>query len=73
LYSNSRNGGNNSIEYFNVENKSSKDLKQYLGNLIEQTDLPHVIILDNLHNIANISDAFSEFFTCKNSKKLEYV
>ena len=59
------------MEYFNVENKSSKDLKQYLGISTQQTILPHVLILDNLQNIADISDAFNEFFKCKNVEKLE--
>jgi hypothetical protein len=55
-----------------VENKSSKDLKQFLSNLVEQTVIPFVIILDNLHNIANISDTFNEFFNFKNTRKIEY-
>ncbi len=55
-----------------MENKSSKDLKQFLSNLVEQTVIPFVIILDNLHNIANISDTFNEFFNFKNTRKIEY-
>ena len=81
-----------SIAYFNVENKSSKDLKLYLNNIVEQSnlssssssssscsssssstdsELPHVLILDNLHNISNISDAFGEYFL--SPKKCAYV
>jgi hypothetical protein len=55
-----------------VENKSSKDLKEFLSNLVEQTVIPFVIILDNLHNIANISETFNEFFNFKNTRKIEY-
>ena len=67
-----------SIAYFNVENKSSKDLKNYLSNIAEQANIgaevPLVLILDNLHFISNIADAFLEFFSPKNSmKKSSYV
>lgn len=64
-----------SIAYFNVENKSVKELKQYLNNIIEQSNLatcdqvPYVLILDNLHYVSNISDAFLEFFSSKNVNK----
>ena len=55
-----------------MENKSSKDLKQFLCNLVEKTVIPFVIILDNLQNISNISDTFNEFFNFKNTRKIEY-
>ena len=65
-----------SIAYFNAENKTSKDLKQYLCNIVNQvalcdnnSEVPCVLILDNLNNIGNISDAFLEFFNPKNSGK----
>ncbi|KAM4676903.1 neuron navigator 3 isoform 2-T2 [Discoglossus pictus] len=62
------------IATFNVDHKSSKELRQYLANLADQcsadndTDLPMVIILDNLHHIASLSDIFNGFLNCKYSK-----
>jgi hypothetical protein len=61
-----------SIAYFNVENKSSKELKQYLNNIVElltPDQIPFVLILDNLHFISNMTDAFSEYFSPKNSAR----
>lgn len=59
------------ISYFDVENKSVKELKQYLNKIQIDEELnpdqsPIVLILDNLHSISNISDAFMDFFS--NSK-----
>lgn len=82
-----------SIAYFNAENKTCKDLKQYLFNIIayehmalsgdkrasscsahSSNEVPHVLILDNLNHIGNISEAFLEFFSPKNAhKKCSYV
>ncbi|XP_063252492.1 neuron navigator 3 [Prinia subflava] len=63
------------IATFNIDHKSSKDLRQYLANLAEQcsadnngTDLPAVIILDNLHHISSLSDIFNGFLNCKYNK-----
>uniref|UniRef100_A0A8D0GIM5 Neuron navigator 3 n=1 Tax=Sphenodon punctatus TaxID=8508 RepID=A0A8D0GIM5_SPHPU len=63
------------IAIFNVDHKSSKDLRQYLANLAEQcsadnsgADLPVVIILDNLHHIGSLSDIFNGFLNCKYNK-----
>ncbi|XP_074868597.1 neuron navigator 3 isoform X5 [Carettochelys insculpta] len=60
------------VATFNVDHKSSKDLRQYLANLAEQcnadnngTELPVVIILDNLHHIGSLSDIFNGFLNCK--------
>ncbi|XP_069084886.1 neuron navigator 3 isoform X1 [Pleurodeles waltl] len=60
------------ITTFNVDHKSSKELRQYLANLADQcsadnngTDLPTVIILDNLHHIGSLSDIFNGFLNCK--------
>ncbi|XP_075788406.1 neuron navigator 3 isoform X12 [Pelodiscus sinensis] len=60
------------IATFNVDHKSSKDLRQYLANLAEQcsadnngAELPVVIILDNLHHIGSLSDIFNGFLNCK--------
>ncbi|XP_027603548.1 neuron navigator 3 isoform X2 [Pipra filicauda] len=63
------------VATFNVDHKSSKDLRQYLANLAEQcsadnngADLPVVIILDNLHHISSLSDIFNGFLNCKYNK-----
>uniref|UniRef100_A0A8C3NIY2 Neuron navigator 3 n=1 Tax=Geospiza parvula TaxID=87175 RepID=A0A8C3NIY2_GEOPR len=63
------------IAIFNIDHKSSKDLRQYLANLAEQcsadnngADLPVVIILDNLHHISSLSDIFNGFLNCKYNK-----
>uniref|UniRef100_A0A8C5TH49 Neuron navigator 3 n=1 Tax=Malurus cyaneus samueli TaxID=2593467 RepID=A0A8C5TH49_9PASS len=59
------------IATFNIDHKSSKDLRQYLANLAEQcsadnngADLPIVIILDNLHHISSLSDIFNVALLC---------
>jgi hypothetical protein len=65
----------NSLVYFNVENRTSGDLKQFLSRLVsiesnaKSAAAPLVLIVDNLHNISNISDAFSDYFNSNNSKK----
>nr|XP_041569722.1 neuron navigator 3 isoform X8 [Taeniopygia guttata] len=63
------------IATFNIDHKSSKDLRQYLASLAEQcsadnngADLPVVIILDNLHHISSLSDIFNGFLNCKYNK-----
>ncbi|XP_065352574.1 neuron navigator 3 isoform X11 [Cloeon dipterum] len=59
------------IASFNVDHKSSKELKQYLANISEQcennaaADLPSVIILDNLHNVSSMSDMFNGFLSAR--------
>ncbi|KAG7454672.1 hypothetical protein MATL_G00262270 [Megalops atlanticus] len=64
-----------SVASFNVDHKSSKDLRQYLSSLAEQcsseetdTELPLVVILDNLHHIGSLSDIFNGFLNCKYHK-----
>ncbi|RXM36933.1 Neuron navigator 3 [Acipenser ruthenus] len=63
------------IASFNVDHKSSKELRQYLSNLADQcnsegneADLPVVVILDNLHHIGSLSDIFNGFLNCKYHK-----
>ncbi|KAM9705349.1 neuron navigator 3 isoform 3-T3 [Menidia menidia] len=63
------------VASFNVDQNSSKDLRQYLSTLAEQcnsedTDvqLPSVVILDNLHHIGSLSDIFNGFLNCKYHK-----
>ncbi|XP_061570650.1 LOW QUALITY PROTEIN: neuron navigator 3 [Cololabis saira] len=60
------------VASFNVDQNSSKDLRQYLSTLAEQcnsdeteVDLPTVVILDNLHHIGSLSDIFNGFLNCK--------
>uniref|UniRef100_A0A4W5L534 Neuron navigator 3 n=1 Tax=Hucho hucho TaxID=62062 RepID=A0A4W5L534_9TELE len=60
---------------FNVDQKSSKDLRQYLSSLAEQcnseeseTELPTVVLLDNLHHIGSLSDIFNGFLNYKYHK-----
>lgn len=61
------------IATFNVDHKSSKELRQYLANVAEQcesnaSDLPSVIILDNLHHAASLGEVFNGFLNAKYSK-----
>ncbi|XP_047246325.1 neuron navigator 3 isoform X3 [Girardinichthys multiradiatus] len=63
------------VARFNVDQTSSKDLRQYLSNLAEQcnskrtdAELPTVVILDNLHHIGSLSDIFNGFLNCKYHK-----
>ncbi|XP_013405950.1 neuron navigator 2 isoform X3 [Lingula anatina] len=63
-----------SIATFNVDHKSSKELRQYLANIADQCessnvgDLPSVIILDNLHNVSSLGEVFNGFLSCKYQK-----
>ncbi|XP_069760450.1 neuron navigator 3 isoform X3 [Narcine bancroftii] len=64
-----------SVATFNVDHKSSKELRQYLSNLADQciaadngSDLPLVIILDNLHHIGSLSDIFNGFLNSRYHK-----
>ncbi|XP_054609793.1 neuron navigator 3 isoform X2 [Dunckerocampus dactyliophorus] len=63
------------VASFNVDQNSSKDLRQYLSNLAERcnsegtdTKLPTVVILDNLHHVSSLSDIFNGFLNCKYHK-----
>ncbi|XP_041114108.1 neuron navigator 3-like isoform X8 [Polyodon spathula] len=74
-----RENGEGNIASFNVDQKSSKELRQYLSNLADQcnsegneADLPVVVILDNLHHIGSLSDIFNGFLNCK-YRKCPYV
>ncbi|XP_034161746.2 neuron navigator 3 isoform X2 [Pangasianodon hypophthalmus] len=62
------------ITTFNVDNKSSKELKQYLSNLTEQCSsssstravgVPQVVIVENLHHVGSLSEIFNGFLNCK--------
>uniref|UniRef100_A0A3Q3EG94 AAA+ ATPase domain-containing protein n=1 Tax=Labrus bergylta TaxID=56723 RepID=A0A3Q3EG94_9LABR len=55
---------------FNVDHKSSKELRQYLSGLAEQcsgvpgTESPLVVILDNLHHVSSLGEIFNGVFNC---------
>ena len=62
--------GAGAIATFNVDHKSSKELRQYLANIAEQcehsaADLPNVIILDNLHHVGSLGEVFNGFLRVK--------
>ncbi|KAM4602786.1 neuron navigator 2 isoform 2-T2 [Polymixia lowei] len=56
---------------FNVDHKSSKELRQYLSSLAEQcsgepgSESPLVVILDNLHHVSSLGEIFNGLFNCK--------
>lgn len=59
-----------SISVFNGEENSSEDLRLYLSKIEEQCDggdgrVPSVVILDNLHHVSNLTDAFTGFLSHK--------
>ncbi|XP_073687467.1 neuron navigator 2 [Garra rufa] len=63
------------IATFNVDNKTTKELKQYLSNLADQcknnvhaVDIPVVLILDNLHHVTSLADIFNGLLNCKNQQ-----
>ncbi|XP_041416956.1 neuron navigator 2 isoform X7 [Xenopus laevis] len=63
------------IATFNVDHKSSKELRQYLSHVAEQcsnqnnsADVPLVIILDNLHHVSSLGEIFNGLLNCKYQK-----
>ncbi|ETE74099.1 Neuron navigator 3, partial [Ophiophagus hannah] len=59
------------IATFNVDHKSSKELRQYLSNLADQcssennaVEMPLVIILDNLHHVSSLGEIFNGLLNC---------
>ncbi|KAK3876795.1 hypothetical protein Pcinc_018438 [Petrolisthes cinctipes] len=58
------------IATFNVDHKTGKDLGAYLSHISEQcetnsSDLPLVIILDNLHHAGALTEVFNGFLSAK--------
>ncbi|KAJ8248931.1 hypothetical protein GJAV_G00229310 [Gymnothorax javanicus] len=60
------------IATFNVDHKSSKELRHYLSNLADQCsnesqagDMPLVVILDNLHHVSSLGEIFNGLLSCK--------
>ncbi|MBN3305319.1 NAV2 protein, partial [Amia calva] len=63
------------VATFNVDHKSSKELRQYLSNLADQcncernaVDMPLVVILDNLHHVSSLGEIFNGLLNCKYHK-----
>ncbi|KAK7808403.1 hypothetical protein U0070_014265 [Myodes glareolus] len=63
------------IATFNVDHKSSKELRQYLSHLADQcnsennaVEMPLVIILDNLHHVSSLGEIFNGLLNCKYHK-----
>ncbi|KAI5726429.1 hypothetical protein M8J76_002487 [Diaphorina citri] len=61
------------VATFNVDNKNSKELRQYLANIADQcennaNDVPLVLILDNLHHATSLGEVFNGFLNAKFSK-----
>ncbi|CAK6449277.1 unnamed protein product [Pipistrellus nathusii] len=63
------------IATFNVDHKSSKELRQYLSNLADQcasennaAEMPLVIILDNLHHVSSLGEIFNGLLSCKDHR-----
>ncbi|GFW93032.1 hypothetical protein TNCV_4209671 [Trichonephila clavipes] len=62
------------VATFSVDHKSAKELRQYLSNVAEQcetsnvSDLPTVIILDNLHHVGSLGEVFNGFLSAKYQK-----
>lgn len=60
----------NAVVTFNVDHKSSKELRQYLSGLAEQcngvagVESPLVVILDNLHHVSSLGEIFNGLFNC---------
>ncbi|XP_067621415.1 protein sickie isoform X7 [Eurosta solidaginis] len=68
------------IATFNVDHKSSKELRQYLSHIAEQaaiangvSELPSVIILDNLHHASALGDVFSCLLSAGPAGKLPCI
>ncbi|XP_053369108.1 neuron navigator 2 isoform X4 [Clarias gariepinus] len=59
-----RNDTQTAITTFNVDHKSSKELRQYLLAVVEQCSVnqreaPLVVILDNLHHVSSLGEIFN--------------
>ena len=61
------------IVTFVVDSVSVRDLQPYIGRVVRQCDandttqLPTVIVVDNMQSITSLSDVFSGFVACKSS------
>ena len=62
------------IATYNIDAKSSKDLRHFLSQIADQcdvsaADLPSVVILDNLHHVTSLSDVFNSFLRVKSQQR----
>ncbi|XP_035991857.1 neuron navigator 2 isoform X6 [Fundulus heteroclitus] len=68
----------NAVVTFNVDHKSSKELRQYLSGLAQQCssvsgeESPLVVILDNLHHVSSLGEIFNGLFNC-NYQRCPYI
>ena len=61
------------IVTFAVDSMSVRDLQQYIARLVRQCDaedvdtsqMPTVIVVDNLQHVSSLSDVLSGFVACK--------
>uniref|UniRef100_A0A3B4D7H2 Calponin-homology (CH) domain-containing protein n=1 Tax=Pygocentrus nattereri TaxID=42514 RepID=A0A3B4D7H2_PYGNA len=66
-----RTPSDDNIVTFNVDHKSSKELRQYLAAVVEQcsagpdTEAPLVLILDNLHHVSSLGEIFNGLLNYK--------
>ncbi|CAL8236807.1 unnamed protein product [Boreogadus saida] len=66
-----RTPGPRTVHTFNVDHKSSKELRQYLSSLADQcsgepaSESPLVVILDNLHHVSSLGEIFNGLFSSK--------
>ena len=60
------------MSVFNVDHKSSKELRQYLSNISSNSSPQNnVIVLDNLHHVVSLADVFNGFITIGNQNRFE--
>ncbi|OQR76852.1 neuron navigator 2-like [Tropilaelaps mercedesae] len=74
--------GEDAIATFSVDRNSQTDLKGYLAHMAEQcsngtadselAETPQVLIVDNLHHVASLSDVFNELLLT-NSENCPYI
>ncbi|XP_031617413.1 protein sickie isoform X7 [Contarinia nasturtii] len=75
-----RDNPNEAIATFNVDHKSSEELQHYLGHIAAQatmancaSELPSVIILDNLHHASALGDVFQVLLSAGPASKLPCI
>ncbi|XP_053361490.1 neuron navigator 2 isoform X2 [Clarias gariepinus] len=63
------------ITSFSADNKSNKELQQFLSNLTEQCSnrsmvvvAPRVVIVENLHHVGSVSELFNSLQNCKDHR-----
>ncbi|XP_055335570.1 neuron navigator 2-like isoform X2 [Paramacrobiotus metropolitanus] len=62
------------ITTFNVDQKSSKELRQYLLQIAEQCEsssqmnVPSVVVIDNLHHVGSLGEVFNGFLSVRHHR-----